>query len=66
MISVCQAAYATKLLERSWMSDCNVVHVPMEPRLRLSKESTAPAVDVHLYRSVVGSMRYLVHTRPDI
>ncbi|XP_040252712.1 secreted RxLR effector protein 161-like [Aegilops tauschii subsp. strangulata] len=38
----------------------------MEPHLKLSKESTSSLVDRKLYRSVVGNLRYLVHTRPDI
>ena len=38
----------------------------MEPRLKLSKVSSNPPVDATLYRSIVGSLRYLVHTRPDI
>jgi hypothetical protein len=38
----------------------------MEPRLNLSKRSKAPAVDATEYRSVVGSLRYLVNTRPDL
>lgn len=48
------------------MTGCNPVHVPMEPRLKLSKVSSNPPVDTTLYRSIVGSLRYLVHTRPDI
>uniref|UniRef100_A0ACD5X227 Uncharacterized protein n=1 Tax=Avena sativa TaxID=4498 RepID=A0ACD5X227_AVESA len=65
-ITLGQAAYAGKLLEKAGMGDCNPVHVPMEPRLKLSKESSNPPVDVTFYRSIVGSLRYLVHTRPDI
>jgi hypothetical protein len=38
----------------------------MEPRFKLSKVSSAPAADASLYRSIVGSLLYLTHTRPDI
>ena len=38
----------------------------MESRLKLSKRSEAPAVDATEYRSVVGRLRYLVNTRPDL
>ncbi|KAK1564064.1 hypothetical protein QYE76_018262 [Lolium multiflorum] len=65
-ITLKQSAFAGKVLEKAGMADCNAAHVPMEPRLKLSKRSTNPPVDVTLYRSIVGSLRYLVHTRPDI
>jgi hypothetical protein len=32
----------------------------------MSKDCTAPAVDGTMYRSLVGSLRYLVNTRPDL
>ena len=48
------------------MAGSNPCHVPMEPRFKLSKYSTAPAMDATEYRSIVGSLRYLVHTRPDL
>ena len=65
-IIISQSAYARKLLEKSSMAGCKVCHTPMEPRFKLSKQSTSPAVDATEYRSIVGSVRYLVHTRPDI
>ena len=48
------------------MKDCNPSQIPMEPRLKLSKESTNPPVDTTLYRSIVGNLRYLLHTSPDL
>jgi hypothetical protein len=65
-IFLCQSAYANKLLERAGMVDCNATHVPMETRLKMSKHSKNPAVDATMYRSIVGGLRYLVNSRPDI
>jgi hypothetical protein len=47
------------------MLDFNPCHTPMEARLQL-KESTTTVVDETEYHSVVGALRYLVHTRPDL
>lgn len=41
-IRIGQAAYAAKLVERSGLADCNSCAVPMEPRLKLSKNSESP------------------------
>jgi hypothetical protein len=38
----------------------------MELKTKLSKESSNPLVDATMYRSVVGSLRYLVNTRLDL
>ena len=58
--------YASKLLERSGMAECKPCVTPMEERLKLTKASTAAKVDATLYRSIVGGLHYLVHTRPYI
>lgn len=65
-ITLGQAAYARKLLEKAGMENCNFCSTPMEVRLQLSTRSTTEEVDATMYRSLVGSLRYLVHTRPDI
>ena len=38
----------------------------MEPQLQQRKADPLTAVDVTNYRSIVGSLRYLVNTRPDL
>jgi hypothetical protein len=38
----------------------------MESRLKLNKSSTAPSVDATEYRCIVGSLHYLVNSRPDL
>ena len=65
-ITISQGAYAAKILERSGMARCNPCEVPMTKRRKLSKRSTEPLVDATSYISIVGSLRYLVNTRPDL
>ncbi|XP_066316081.1 uncharacterized mitochondrial protein AtMg00810-like [Miscanthus floridulus] len=65
-LKLSQSAYASKMLERSGMSECKPCVTSMEERLKLTKASTATNVDAILYRSIIGSLLYLVHTRPDI
>ncbi|KAF2311882.1 hypothetical protein GH714_027117 [Hevea brasiliensis] len=66
-ITLCQTAYAKKILEKLGMGECNPCQIPMEPRTKMSKFGNGePSVDETQYRSVIGSLRYLVHTRPDL
>jgi hypothetical protein len=48
------------------MADCKAAATPMEERLRLSCDNTAEEVDATKYRRILGSLRYLVHTRPGL
>jgi hypothetical protein len=61
-ISLGQAAYARKLLVKAGMEICNSCSTPMEVRLHLSTKGTTEEVDATMYRSLVGSLRYLIHT----
>jgi hypothetical protein len=65
-ISLSQGAYTMQILERIGMIGCNPCHVLMEACLKLSKQSTQPLVDATAYRSIIGSLRYLVNTSPDL
>jgi hypothetical protein len=66
MTKLCQSSYTLKIREQAGMKGCNSCAVPMENRLKLSKNDKTPAVDKTKYRSIIGSLRYLVNTRPDI
>ncbi|WVZ97482.1 hypothetical protein U9M48_043014 [Paspalum notatum var. saurae] len=65
-IELYQSAYAHKLLERAGMGNCNPTQVPMQEKPKLSKSSAAEKVDATNYKSLIGGLRYLTHTRPDI
>ena len=65
-ISLRQTTYASKILEKAGLSGCNASATPMEPRLKLLKEGTSLAVDATEYRSLIGSLRYLCNSRPDL
>jgi len=65
-ITLCQSNYAQRILELGNMQGCNPAATPMEEKLKLSRESTVEEVDATLYRRLMGSLRYLVHTRPDL
>ncbi|XP_066385067.1 secreted RxLR effector protein 161-like [Miscanthus floridulus] len=48
------------------MAECKSCVTLMEERLNLTNASTMVKVDAILYRGIIDSLRYLVHTRPDI
>ena len=65
-ILLCQKAYATKIIEQCGMTGCNAVDTPLEQNNKLLPGRPDMARDTTKFRSIVGSLRYLVNTRPDI
>ncbi|KAG6490416.1 hypothetical protein ZIOFF_051712 [Zingiber officinale] len=65
-ISLRQSAYAKKILSQFKMADCNATKHPMEPKTQLHKDLEGTPVDAMEYRRIVGCLRYLLHTRPDL
>lgn len=61
-----QESYAKKLLVRAGMAECRPTKYPMETSIQLDKDEKGKAVDSTQFKSIVGGLRYLVHTRPDI
>lgn len=54
------------MLEKAGLSDCNSCKYPMDPKEQISKDEGGKAVDSTMFKSMVGGLRYLVNTRPDI
>lgn len=61
-----QSKYATDLLKKFRMTDCNAATTPAETGLALSLRDEGEPVDETQYRQIVGSLRYLCNTRPDL
>lgn len=65
MASLSQGSYVAKILEVAGMSKCNPTKTPLEVGMKLSKKDAGETVDATEYRSIIGSLRCLVNTRPD-
>jgi hypothetical protein len=65
-ITLSQSAYALKILENASMTNCNPCATPMEARLKLTKSMEEEVLNPTAYRSIIGSLRYIVNTRPDL
>ncbi|GAU32293.1 hypothetical protein TSUD_63100 [Trifolium subterraneum] len=64
-ILICLRSIAD-VLKRFHMEHCNEAETPMEANLKLSKGEDEQAVDATLFKQVVGSLRFICNTRPDI
>ncbi|KAG6500811.1 hypothetical protein ZIOFF_040666 [Zingiber officinale] len=65
-IFMTQEQYAKEILKRFRMDDCNPLNTPMDCGTKLSKSDEGKTVDPTHFKSLVGSLRYLTYTRPDI
>ncbi|KAM0029839.1 putative RNA-directed DNA polymerase [Helianthus debilis subsp. tardiflorus] len=61
-----QQKYARDLLRRFGMQQCKPVSTPMNANDKLQREDGGAAADEFMFRSLVGGLIYLTHTRPDI
>ncbi|XP_020266633.1 uncharacterized protein LOC109842135 [Asparagus officinalis] len=65
-IFISQKKYMKEILEKFKMNECNPVNTPVAIGMKLSREGDGRFVDSTLFKSLVGSLRYLTITRPDI
>ncbi|CAA0806920.1 cysteine-rich RLK (RECEPTOR-like protein kinase) 8 [Striga hermonthica] len=61
-----QAKYASDLLSRAGLTDCQTASTPLDYDIRLTPLDGSLLEDPTLYRQLVGSLIYLTVTRPDI
>ncbi|PKU59392.1 putative mitochondrial protein [Dendrobium catenatum] len=65
-IFISQESYAKEMLKKFKMDNCKPINTPIECRVKLSKHDEGERVDPTFFKSLVGSLRYLTCTRPDI
>ncbi|GJZ89749.1 putative ribonuclease H-like domain-containing protein [Tanacetum coccineum] len=65
-IFISQDKYMADILKKFDFATMKTASTPMEPNKALIKDEEADSVDVHLYRSMIGSLMYLTTSRPDI
>ncbi|KAK2973953.1 hypothetical protein RJ640_027582 [Escallonia rubra] len=65
-IFISQDAYAKVILKRYGMVYCKPVKTPVECEVKLSKHGEGDKIHPTFSKSLVGSLRYLTCTRPDI
>ncbi|GKA23847.1 putative ribonuclease H-like domain-containing protein [Tanacetum coccineum] len=65
-IFISQDKYVDEILKKFGFSTVKTTSTHMETSKPLMKDENAEDVDVHLYRSMIGSLMYLTSSRPDI
>nr|GEU37479.1 uncharacterized mitochondrial protein AtMg00810-like [Tanacetum cinerariifolium] len=58
--------YVGDILKKFGYSDIRSSNTPMDKENPWGKDGTGKDVDLHLYRSMIGSLMYLTASRPDI
>ncbi|XP_061352400.1 uncharacterized mitochondrial protein AtMg00810-like [Gastrolobium bilobum] len=58
--------YAKEILSKFRMKDCKSVSTPIEAGMKLKADLDKEPINPKLFKSLVGSLRYLTFTRPDI
>ncbi|KAL5857265.1 hypothetical protein ACOSQ3_004723 [Xanthoceras sorbifolium] len=65
-IFISQENYAKEILKKFKMDNCKPINTPTECGIKLSKHGEGESIDPTFFKSLVGSLRYLTCTRPDI
>nr|GEV04952.1 putative ribonuclease H-like domain-containing protein [Tanacetum cinerariifolium] len=65
-IFISQDKYVAEILKKYSFSEVKNASTPIETQKPMLKGKDGEEVDVHIYRSMIGSLMYLTSSRPDI
>ena len=65
-IFIGQGKYAVDILKRFGMMESKAITTPMASNLKLLSDASLEVVDAMMYHQMIGSMMYLMNTRPNI
>ncbi|GJY72659.1 putative ribonuclease H-like domain-containing protein [Tanacetum coccineum] len=65
-IFISQDKYVEEILKKFGFTEVKTASTPIETQKPLLKDEDGEEVDVHMYRSMIGSLMYLTSSRPDI
>ncbi|KAJ0869676.1 putative RNA-directed DNA polymerase [Helianthus annuus] len=65
-IFLSQKKYTVELLKKFGMASCKEAATPMNKNEKLKMDDGGDLVDGYKYRSMIGGLMYVMHTRPDI
>jgi hypothetical protein len=65
-IFISQSKYAKNIVKKFGMDNATHKRTPAATHLKLTKDEKGVDVDQSLYRSMIGSLLYLITSRPDI
>nr|GEY09541.1 ribonuclease H-like domain, reverse transcriptase, RNA-dependent DNA polymerase [Tanacetum cinerariifolium] len=65
-IFISQDKYVADILRKFGLTDKKSASTPIDTKKPLLKDPNGEDIDVHIYRSMIGSLMYLASSRPDI
>ncbi|GJX01070.1 hypothetical protein Tco_0184983 [Tanacetum coccineum] len=65
-IFISQDKYVGEIIKKFRFTEVKTASTPIETQKPLLKDEDGEEVDVHMYRSMIGSLMYLTSSRPDI
>nr|GFB02461.1 hypothetical protein [Tanacetum cinerariifolium] len=65
-IFISQDKYVVEILRKFGLTEGKSASTPIDTEKRLLEDPDGEDVDVHIYRSMIGSLMYLTSSRPDI